>query len=161
MPSKEVHVASAETGSSRPLWVLDSVSLTPEQTNALGIIEGENFSFLKERVLKDDSIPEVFVDEAIEEYKKFLGMHAHDVKAFLTMRDGSYIDEVWHAHILFTRSYADFCGRVFGHFFHHDPFSKSTPDKDPQGSWKKFKDGYEALYGEINHLWTIHAPSEE
>jgi hypothetical protein len=31
------------------------------------------------------------------------------------------IDEVWHAHILFTRAYRQFCQEVFGHPFDHDP----------------------------------------
>ena len=30
------------------------------------------------------------------------------------------IDEVWHAHILCTRDYADFCARHFGRFIHHE-----------------------------------------
>jgi hypothetical protein len=30
------------------------------------------------------------------------------------------IDEVWHAHILCTRDYADFCARNFGRFIHHE-----------------------------------------
>lgn len=30
------------------------------------------------------------------------------------------IDEIWHAHILCTRDYADFCARQFGRFMHHE-----------------------------------------
>ena len=30
------------------------------------------------------------------------------------------IDEIWHAHILCTRDYADFCARQFGQFIHHE-----------------------------------------
>ena len=30
------------------------------------------------------------------------------------------IDEIWHAHILCTRDYADFCARRFGEFIHHE-----------------------------------------
>jgi hypothetical protein len=30
------------------------------------------------------------------------------------------IDEMWHAHILCTRDYADFCTRHFGRFIHHE-----------------------------------------
>ena len=30
------------------------------------------------------------------------------------------VDEFWHAHILCTRDYADFCARQFGQFIHHE-----------------------------------------
>ncbi|MBK9493922.1 MAG: hypothetical protein IPO08_05155 [Xanthomonadales bacterium] len=31
------------------------------------------------------------------------------------------IDEMWHAFILHTRSYAEFCEKYFGRFLHHQP----------------------------------------
>jgi hypothetical protein len=31
------------------------------------------------------------------------------------------IDWMWHAFVLFTRDYADFCDRYFGFFLHHVP----------------------------------------
>lgn len=31
------------------------------------------------------------------------------------------VDEVWHAHILFTRQYASDCSSYFGYFVHHVP----------------------------------------
>lgn len=31
------------------------------------------------------------------------------------------VDEVWHCHILDTRSYVDWCNQVFGQYLHHDP----------------------------------------
>jgi hypothetical protein len=31
------------------------------------------------------------------------------------------VDHGWHAFILHTREYADFCARVAGHFIHHAP----------------------------------------
>lgn len=33
-----------------------------------------------------------------------------------------FIDEMWHAHILDTRSYARDCELVFGYFLHHYPY---------------------------------------
>jgi hypothetical protein len=37
------------------------------------------------------------------------------------------VDHGWHAFILHTREYADFCARVAGHFIHHAP---EEPDGD-------------------------------
>lgn len=31
------------------------------------------------------------------------------------------IDEVWHAHILHSKEYTDFCKLVFGDYLHHNP----------------------------------------
>jgi hypothetical protein len=42
--------------------------------------------------------------------------------------DGKYVlppsydmDEVWHAHILHTKDYCDFCDQVYGGYLHHHP----------------------------------------
>lgn len=40
------------------------------------------------------------------------------------------VDELWHALILDTRAYADFCRQAFGDFFHHVPASRITPMGD-------------------------------
>jgi hypothetical protein len=59
-----------------------------------------------------------FTLRAIEEYKKylFLGLVSRH-----SVTPSRVIDEVWHAHILFTRAYRQFCQEVFGHPFDHDP----------------------------------------
>lgn len=35
------------------------------------------------------------------------------------------VDEVWHAHILFTKQYHRDCDDYFGFYFHHVPFEPS------------------------------------
>ncbi len=37
------------------------------------------------------------------------------------------LDEVWHAHILFTRQYGADCQNYFGYFFHHHPGGAEEP----------------------------------
>jgi len=46
------------------------------------------------------------------------------------------IDEIWHAHILFTEKYAFDCKKIFGHFVHHRPSDHSQM----QNSIKSFAD---------------------
>jgi hypothetical protein len=36
------------------------------------------------------------------------------------------IDEAWHNFIMFTKEYAKFCEDHFGHFLHHNPFTKEN-----------------------------------
>ncbi|CAH0442450.1 glycine-rich domain-containing protein [Ralstonia pseudosolanacearum] len=36
-------------------------------------------------------------------------------------------DDLWHAFILYTREYRDFCRRAFGKFLHHLPSAALLP----------------------------------
>lgn len=57
---------------------------------------------------------------AADAYTKFLYLtEKHIDSAIVPTKD---IDEVWHAHILDTRSYIRDCNRVFGRYVHHNPF---------------------------------------
>lgn len=62
------------------------------------------------------------------------------------------VDEGWHAFILHTREYAEFCDRVVGHFIHH------TPDEEPGG------DRLEAearVLSTVAHLRSAGLPADE
>lgn len=56
--------------------------------------------------------------EAEEGYRKFLARSKVTSGPHQPMSD---VDEVWHAHILFTKQYAADCMTYFGHYFHHEP----------------------------------------
>jgi hypothetical protein len=43
------------------------------------------------------------------------------------------VDEVWHAHILFTEQYHADCARYFGLYFHHRPFDSHACSHGCQG----------------------------
>lgn len=44
------------------------------------------------------------------------------------------VDDAWHAFILFTRAYDQFCSRAFGRFLHHTPAeAMSSPSVGQQG----------------------------
>lgn len=52
-----------------------------------------------------------------------------DIPEILVIHEGMVIiDEYWHAMVLDTRSYADFCEKYFGTFIHHTP---AAPDFTP------------------------------
>jgi|SRR5271166_1040387 len=55
------------------------------------------------------------------------------------------IDEIWHAHILDTKAYADDCQNVFGYFLHHVP---SWNKIMPREAHDKTAAAYEKLFGE-------------
>jgi hypothetical protein len=64
-------------------------------------------------------------EQAVDEYRQFLQLILDGSTPHSPLSDD--MDEVWHAHILFTRMYADDCQRIFGRFIHHNPSS------DPNG----------------------------
>lgn len=57
---------------------------------------------------------------AIEEYKKYIFLAKN-------REDGDYncppgdVDEVWHAHILYTKNYSRDTREYFGYYLHHTP----------------------------------------
>jgi len=63
--------------------------------------------------------PEIDVDKAMPEYRCFLYL-ASVTKGKLPV-PSKPIDGIWHAAILYTKDYADFCQEVAGRFIHHAP----------------------------------------
>jgi len=75
--------------------------------------------FVVHRLGKEGNIPKGLVDEAILEWRKFMVcvLHSGGPVGMIS----PVIDEVWHAFILHTREYAEFCQSIFGRFVHHAP----------------------------------------
>lgn len=57
--------------------------------------------------------------KAERDYRRFLELHVRYPSTSLVPTLD--IDEMWHAHILDTRTYAADCERLFGTFMHHAP----------------------------------------
>ncbi len=72
------------------------------------------------RLIEIHNWKEKWAFKAVQQYRNYL---------FLKIKYGNShilppsldIDEVWHAHILHTEEYYEFCHRVFGFFLHHHP----------------------------------------
>ena len=62
------------------------------------------------------------------------------------------IDPFWHAHILHTKQYAEFCDNVFHHYVHHIPLDHA--DTQAVGLMRKLYDYtyqvYEDMFGYVN-----------
>jgi hypothetical protein len=63
------------------------------------------------------------------------------------------IDEIWHAHILCTRDYADFCTRQFGAFIHHE-----RTDGVPADTSADFLLEYGLSEADLRSICEAHAP---
>ena len=71
------------------------------------------------RLAREQGWSRAYAHAAIEEYKRFLYLAAtapHPVTPSVA------VDEVWHLHLVYTRSYwEELCGRVLGKPLHHEP----------------------------------------
>jgi hypothetical protein len=56
----------------------------------------------------------------VQEYQKFMTCR-RDTPLFVAFQPSQFIDECWHAHILFTKDEHAFYKNVFGHYLHHKP----------------------------------------
>jgi hypothetical protein len=82
--------------------------------------------FLIEKFAKDHGYAEADARALFEDVKKFL-LLGSIVSA--SPAPSLPIDQMWHAFILFTKDYAEFCDKVGG-FIHHRPLP-STSDHQP------------------------------
>jgi hypothetical protein len=103
------------------------------------------------RAEKDAAMPGGVVTDAEVEYRKYMtlplfggGTHA---------MFSAEVDEIWHAHLLFSRNYMQFCQDVFGFFLHHEPTTEKRDEGNLRHAWTRFADHYEALFGELSYLW--------
>ncbi len=86
------------------------------------------------RLARENNWQPDFAQRVIQEYKKFIFLAVTTGHAVTPSEE---VDQVWHLHLLYTRSYwGDFC-QLLGEPLHHDP-TKGGFDEE-----HKFKTGYE------------------
>lgn len=61
-------------------------------------------------------------------YRNFLLLCKKHPKAHLSPT--LQIDEIWHAHILYTQDYHAFCDKVFGKYLHHQPLMPGAEEAE-------------------------------
>jgi hypothetical protein len=134
----------------RPLNVLPAVQLSPRQQDQLQAIEQYDLWFVIERLVDKGSLAPNRIDQAVFEFRRYvalvalgydnLGMHSQEV------------DEVWHAFILFTREYDQFCNLTCGHMIHHTPNTSLRPEL-PSPSVPSFEQAYTKYFGPLPTIW--------
>lgn len=91
------------------------------------------------RLAKENGWPRNFTEQAILEYKKFMYLAA---AAESMVSPSAIVDIVWHQHLIFTKSYQDFCA-ILGKKIQHVP---STHDAKDRERFKLAKDRTTILY---------------
>lgn len=99
-----------------------------------------------DRFLKELPIGEREAEDVFRETKRWLWLLASAPGRELAITTPLLVlDEMWHTFILFTRPYAEFCGRYFGRFVHHMP----TPEREKKRVQARFERGPEAVLREV------------
>ena len=88
---------------------------------------------MTQRLARDNGWTFEFAERVVEEYRRF---------AFLAKTAGhpvtpsDEVDQMWHLHLTYTRSYwDDFCGRVLEAPLHHDPTQGGRAEGEKFDDW--------------------------
>ena len=116
-------------------------------------------------------------NELLPEYQKFMALVAQGYTHLGMFSSG--VDKIWHAHILNTVLYEQFCTKIYGKMIHHVPHahkSQESPEKclpkcrksncehpedlndrvDPATVAQCFRDAYRAAYGQYpGDIWNL------
>ncbi len=112
------------------------------------------------RLVKEHVASAAEADGWVAEMLKFLHAAAHARREALgfQLRPPPKVDLAWHAFILHTREYADFCERKLGFFLHHKP---DAPGEDTAGTqatldYLRTRALVERLFGPVDEeIWPV------
>jgi hypothetical protein len=99
-----------------------------------------------QRLANDNGWSLQFAQQAIEEYKKFAFLA---VVAGHPVTPSDQVDQVWHLHLTYTRSYwEDFCSQVLQTPLHHEPTLGGEAEHQKFDDWyNKTLESYERFFG--------------
>jgi hypothetical protein len=107
------------------------VTITAERVSApRELIASALFDRLASRVMADQSVNRDTAGRVVEQALAFLVACALNPEGHLSPSEK--VDAGWHAFLLHTREYADFCTRVAGRFIHHHPTGPGEVPNDQQ-----------------------------
>lgn len=114
---------------------------------------GASFPF-SARLMRENGWTEEYTLEVIEEYKKFMFLVCvtdHPVSP------SDPVDQVWHLHLIYTKSYWDeFCHGILGRAVHHNPTKGGQEErKKHKGMYNQTAESYQRYFGEPQpaHIW--------
>ena len=101
---------------------------------------------LSRRLSRENRWTPRYTQRAIEEYKKFVFLA---VVAGHPVTPSVQVDQVWHLHLIYTRSYwDDFCPKVLGQSLHHGPTKGGLKEDQKYLDWyEKNLNSYEKIFG--------------
>ena len=118
-------------------------------------------SFSK-RLAKENQWSLSYTERVIEEYKKFTFLAA---VVGHTVSPSKPVDQVWHLHLTYTRSYwEEFCPHILQMSLHHEPSSGDLAEEVKFNScYEQTLKSYETFFGEIppSDIWKTPAEKSQ
>ena len=107
---------------------------------------GSDLTFTQ-RLARENGWSLRFARRAVEEYKRFMFLA---VAAGHPVTPSEQVDQAWHLHLIYTRSYWDeFCGQVVGRPVHHGPTKGGNDEDSKYHDWyERTKESYRRLFGQ-------------
>lgn len=98
------------------------------------------------RLARENGWSRHYACRVIEEYKNFCYLA---LTAGHNVSPSDAVDQAWHLHLIYTRSYwDDFCGRVLGRPFHHNPSRGGSEERDKfRGHYEETLNSYRRVFG--------------
>ena len=119
---------------------------TLSRIEAFKFDEGEPALPFAGRLAKDNGWTVLYAARVIEEYRRF---------AFLIVTAGhmvvpsDQVDQAWHQHLLYTRSWSDFCSNALGQRIQHEPTKGGTAETDRfKALYQQTLQSYRKIFGE-------------
>jgi hypothetical protein len=104
-----------------------------------------------DRLARENGWSKAFAAGAVEEYKKFVYLAAISER-HVTPSD--IVDQVWHLHLTFTRSYwEDLCAGIVGKPLHHNPTKGGSAER------ARYRTQYARTLTLYRHEFGLDAPS--
>lgn len=139
--------------------------MTPKQTELLQRIQAFQFDApdtsytFADRLAKENGWSAPYAERAVEEYRRFAFLAA---AAGHPVSPSEVVDQVWHQHLIFTRSYWQaFCGQTLRTELHHEPSTGGAAEKAKFADWyARTLDSYRSILGEEPPADIWPAPAE-
>lgn len=111
------------------LSIVRAERLTSFHLEKLNVIDTADFSSVRRKTLEDLrkqglDPSDLYLDEGILALKQYYAIALLDPRNMHAVSD--LVDPFWHAHILHTHDYIEFCDRAVGGYMHHDPLDHAN-----------------------------------
>lgn len=106
-----------------------SLPVSALMARSIDIIDTHDFSGVKRKVREDmlklgKAVNEEWLDAGILALKQYYVIAVLDRANMHAVSEP--VDPFWHAHILHTKQYAEFCQEIAGRFLHHEPLDHAV-----------------------------------
>jgi hypothetical protein len=100
------------------------------------------------RLAREQGWTHVFAGRAVDEYKRFIALAMF---AGHPVTPSEQVDQVWHLHLVYTRSYwHGLCREILGRDLHHGPTLGGAEENGKFEDWyRKTLDSYERVFQKI------------